>query len=71
MDESPGAFLRRIMAEGRADTVAVSQQLETLLYNPNAPCTSDELRELKRALRRLRLQLALRFRGGTAAGAIS
>jgi transglutaminase-like putative cysteine protease len=71
MDESPGAFLRRIMAEGRADTVAVSQQLETLLYNPNAPCTSDELRELKRALRRLRLQLALRFRGGAAAGAIS
>ena len=74
VEESPVAFLRRIMEEGRADTAAVSQQLETLLYNPNAPCTNQELRELRRGLRRLRVQLALRFRGSTGnrtAGAIS
>ena len=65
-EETPAAFLTRLarvrgFPEGQIATLI--DQLDSLLYNPERPAGSSELRRLRRGLRRVRLQLALNATG--------
>jgi hypothetical protein len=64
--ETPRQYLRRIgdrVGREEAQLAVLVESLDHLLYNPAAAGTGAELRELRRGLRRLQLEAALRARG--------
>lgn len=64
-DETPGRYLQRVnVARHRApsDITPLVDHLDALLYNPDVPCTKGSLRTLRRSLRRLQVDVALRAR---------
>ena len=63
--ETPGRFLARVNAarnHGSADISALIDHLDSLLYNPDVPCSKQSLRALRSGLRRLQVDVALRAR---------
>ncbi len=63
--ETPGRFLARVNAarnHGSADVSALIDHLDSLLYNPDVPCSKQSLRTLRSGLRRLQVDVALRAR---------
>ncbi len=59
--ESPAGYVRRVAGElglGEAQIGGLVAELDTLLYNPGVAWGTAELRQLRRALRRLQFRLA-------------
>ncbi len=64
-EETPARFLRRVNAtRGRTATDAtwLIDHLDALLYNPDVTCDQQALKVLRRGLRRLQIDVALRAR---------
>ena len=63
--ETPGQYLARIDAtrhSGSTDIKPLIEHLDSLLYNPDVPCSKQSLRVLRSGLRRLQVDVALRAR---------
>jgi hypothetical protein len=61
LEESPAGFVRRVAAQvglSQAQIGGVVAELETLLYNPGVAWGRNELKALRRQLRRLQFRLA-------------
>lgn len=64
-DETPGLYLRRVNAARHREPSEIApliDHLDALLYNPDVPCTKGSVRVLRRGLRRLQVDVALRTR---------
>jgi transglutaminase-like putative cysteine protease len=64
-EETPGRYLRRVNAarhRAPSEIVPLVDHLDALLYNPEVPCTKGSIRTLRRSLRRLQVDVALRAR---------
>jgi len=63
--ETPRQYLSRVgdrAGRSRVQTAQIVESLDRLLYNPAAPGSGREMRDLRRGLRRLQLEASLRAR---------
>ena len=62
MIDDPGARVNAARNRGSADVSVLIDHLDSLLYNPDVPCSKQSLRRLRSGLRRLQVDVALRAR---------